>query len=242
MWRTGIGGNLPKTIGLALAMTFAGGIANAAEPLPPPPPPAVVTQRPAGTVRLNVRPYRATKDVKLQVGDAQGGWAFVCNAPCSADVVPGTALRVTIGDSEEGHEFAMAGNPGNEMDLEVRPASKGPLAGGIVMASIGGFTALVGVILLAVAATPNRNSADLETPGWVCLLAGGGLTLGGIILIAKRTHEPRVRENEHTPSKESRPIARRGADLYTSDVSARGMTPLIGTGPAFTPLGFSVHF
>jgi hypothetical protein len=53
--------------------------------------------------------------------------------------------------------------------------SKGMMAGGIVMASVGGLTALVGVSLLSI---------DIRDKGaaWGTLLVGAGLTGGGIAL------------------------------------------------------------
>ncbi len=249
---------LATGLGLVLT-TMVGGTAEAADDPPPVIAPGLPTAtaeapRPPGTVRLNVRPHKATKaDVRLHVGDAEGRYAFVCKAPCTADVVPGTALRITVGGTEEGHELVMAGNPGNDVDVEVRPASKGPLAGGIVMTSIGGIVTLIGGIILAIAATRD-NDDGLATGGWITFAAGAGLTLGGVLMIARRSREPRVREDEHAPAGASRPIAAlgeprvpalptRGADLWTrgeSDAATRGAMPFARS--AFTPLSFSVHF
>lgn len=122
-------------------------------------------------------------------------WALVCAAPCEADLHPGTHLRAVYDANEdEPHDFVIEGGAGTRSDVEIRPASKGPLAGGIVMTSIGGVTLLVGVVLLAVSSSL-KPSSDFQTAGLVTSVVGGGLTIGGILLIANRSHEPRIRQD-----------------------------------------------
>jgi hypothetical protein len=202
--------------------------ALAQQPLPAAPPPAAApAARPPGTVRLGVRAYRNKGKVHLFTARAgQQPQTFVCEAPCKADVYPGTRLVVTHGDSDEGHELTMSGAPGSEVDLEVRPPSKGALAGGIVLVAIGGLTALIGGILVAVAAEGKGSDEKLMTPGLITLAAGGGLTVGGIFLLTNRTSEPRVHE-----------------------YGGQGRAPLSSTGertalapPALTPLSWAVQF
>ncbi len=190
--------------------------------------------RPQGTVRLHVRSYKEDVPARLFVAAANGAYAFVCQAPCTADVYPGTPLRVTIGDSDEGHDFTMTGTPGNDVDLVVRPASKGPIAGGVVMLSFGGITALVGMVLAAAGAQSGRDGT--ATAGWICLGIGGGLTAGGIALIASRSREPRIRTNERAPSGAT---ASR-ADLFSGDLAS--LRPPSPIAPAFAPLSFGGTF
>jgi hypothetical protein len=186
-------------------------------------------------VRLNVRSYKASVPAQLYVGRADGSYSFVCNAPCKADVVPGTPLRVAIGDSDEAHDFAMSGTAGNEVDLEVRPASKGPIAGGAVMISIGGLTTLIGIVMLGIAASNNRDDG-LDTAGFICLGVGGGLTIGGIMMIANRSREPRIRTNEHSPGG----TAASRSDVFSADLATLRPTSPIAS--AFAPLRFSASF
>jgi hypothetical protein len=223
---------------MGLTMLLGAGAAHADEASTPAPqqaaPPPGEPPRPPNTVRLNVRSFKPSVPARLYVGRADGSYSFVCHAPCKADVVPGTPLRVTIGDSEVGHDFPMSGTAGNEVDLEVRPASKAPIAGGVVMISIGGLTALVGLILAGVGAADDRD--ELSNAGYICLGIGGGLTVGGIALIANRSKEPRIRTNEHTPSGTA---ASRSSVLFGDLATLRPASPIA---PAFAPLRLGATF
>lgn len=225
--------------GVGLAMTLLSARANAEETPPLPPSGAAASARPAGTVRLSLRSYRSKELARLYVARENGAYAFVCQSPCKADVIPGTPLRVTLGDSSEPHDFVMSGHPGSDLDVEVRPASKGPLAGGIVMVSLGAPTALVGLILLAVSGIGSSSDADLRTAGLVVLGVGGAVTVGGIALIANRSHEPRIREDEHGGDRAERATDSR-ANVFASDVATlRHASPVA---PAFTPLTWGLSF
>lgn len=234
--------------GIGLAFTLLATRAGAEQPPPLPPassstaptsPSSTVAARPTGTVRLSLRSYKNKEAARLFVEHPNGAYAFVCQSPCKADVVPGTNLRVTLGDSEEPHDFQMSGNPGTDVDLEVRPASKGALAGGIVMVSLGGATAIVGLLLLAVAALPRiDDDSGLRTAGFICLGAGGGLTFGGIALIAGRSREPRIRQDEHGGDKTSASASR--AEVFRGDLVT--LRPALPTSPALTPLTWGLNF
>jgi hypothetical protein len=227
--------------GMGLTMLLGAGAAHADEASPRAPQttpqqaaaPPGEPPRPPGTVRLHVRSFKPSVPARLFVGRADGSYSFVCQAPCKADVVPGTPLRVTIGDSEVGHDFPMSATAGNEVDLEVRPASKGPIAGGVVMISIGGVTAGLGVILTAVGGFSHNE--ETSTAGYVCLGIGGALTVGGIALIANRSREPRIRTNEHAPG-----TAASRADLFSGDIAS--LRPRSPIAPAFAPLQLSATF
>jgi hypothetical protein len=202
-----------------------------AQPAPAGPAPAVpalapveAEARPAGTVRIHFRGYKKNLDARLYQQVASDRWALVCSAPCKADLPPGTFLRATIGDGEEPHDFTVSNDLGRDLDIEVRPASRGALAGGIVMSSIGGLVLLIGTALTAIGAN-NRVGADLLTPGLICLGIGGGLTIGGIVLISNRSKEPRVRQLPRDLDERGR----RGDAVL--------LPPVAGT-----PLGFSFTF
>jgi len=96
------------------------------------------------------------------------------------------------------------------------------------MTSIGGVTLLVGLVLLAVSSSDVFNSnekSSFATAGAVTSILGGGLALGGILLIANRSHEPRVRQG--------------GNDAMLDDVPRRAA--LAPPAPS-TPLGFGFAF
>lgn len=189
---------MKRALALAVALTLASaaGRASADDAAPDAPAPAVA--RPAPPVRVHLRSWRDKVPARMYVYQGQDRWAFVCASPCAADLAAGAGLRIMLGDSEEAHEMVVPQELGPQVDLEVRPASKGPLAGGIVMTSIGGLVAVVGLVLVAVASSDSvPDRADIRTAGLVCLGVGGGLTLGGIALISNRSQEPRVRQDPH---------------------------------------------
>jgi hypothetical protein len=205
-------GRASATIALALAALLTARAARAdgtpTEPPPatggtptqPPPPPAA---RPVsgGLVRVHLRAYKNRDVARLYVQQGPDRWALACSSPCKVDLAPGALVRVTLGDDyDEPHDFSLQTEGGREIELEVRPASKGALAGGIVMTSLGGITMLVGLVLVAVAgssSTAVTNKDGLRTAGGVCLALGGGLTIGGILLMVNRSHEPRVQQQSY---------------------------------------------
>lgn len=208
-----------------------------------PPPPAPTTSstsapeppRPPNTVRAHIRSYK-NREARLYVVRSDDNAAFICKAPCKADVVVGTTLRVTYGDDSEGHDFTMEGTPGTDVDLEVRPASKGALIGGIVMASTGGAVALIGLLLVAVSKLSN-NESDTRTAGWVTTGVGASLAIGGVVLIASRSREPRLKQTEHTPSPY---YAKDAPSRVAFDAPPRDAPSL--TPAAFTPLTIGFQF
>jgi hypothetical protein len=239
-------------------LTLMAGSSYAADPPPqlPPaggggataaPPPAPPPGRPPNTVRVNLTAYRNKGVARLYVAKGEGNYALVCQAPCKADVVPGTPLRVTHGSdtgADEGHDFNMAGNPGDDVDIEVRPPSKGALAGGIVLLSVGGVTALFGLLFVAIGSSSGvRNRDDYKTGGWIATAIGAGLTVAGIVLLMNRSKEPRITENEHAPNKgEGLPITNK-TDLFRSDVaSLKPADPWSNAAPAIMPFQYSVSF
>lgn len=255
-----------QALAVALAVVFAARAVRAdGTPTTPPPapssgtpttgtpttgtpttPPPVVEVRPAapppapGMVHLRLRAYRPRDVARLYVEQGPDRWALKCTSPCAVDLPPGALLRVTLNDEyDEPHDFSLQTEAGRDVELEVKPASKGAVAGGIVMVSLGGLTAIVGLVLFAIGGSSTTTSSDrggLRTAGGVCLALGGGLTVGGILLMANRSHEPRVKQEnfDHDPSAD-RPT--RAAFL---DDAARPSPPL----PAVigTPLGFDVTF
>jgi hypothetical protein len=150
--------------------------------------------------RESVRVHFSTPGNKIQAKlwakrGADAEYSFVCAAPCKADVPGGTPLRATITDHEdEPYDFVLSNDSGHEVDIIARRGGRGALAGGIVMTSLGGLTALVGVILTAVSFAAINDQQAIRTAGLVCLGIGGGLTVGGVTMIVGRTYEPVVRQ------------------------------------------------
>lgn len=199
-------------IGLAgAALVFGAGTASAQEPLSPPPaqpgqvaPSSPMTATRGSTVRVHVHAY---KDRAAQLATRPGpdaAWTPVCDVPCTVILPTANEYQVTLGESEQ-HLFGLSPDAGREVDLEVRPASKGQLAGGIVMTSLGGVTALVGVMLLAlqsamdsaVSSGGSSGSDEVGVAGWGCLGVGSAVAIGGIVLITSRSTEPRVNQSPY---------------------------------------------
>lgn len=158
----------------------------------------------------NVRVHFSTPGNKIEAKlwakrGADADYSFVCAAPCKADIPGGTPLRATITDHEdEPYDFVLTNDAGREIEIVARRGGRGALAGGIVMTSIGGLTALVGVIVTALSIAldgPNFDTQAARTVGLVCLGIGAGLTVGGIAMITGRTYEPVVKQ---TPRENSR--------------------------------------
>lgn len=145
-------------------------------------------------------------------------------------------------EADEGHDFTMVGNPGDDVDVEVRPPSKGALAGGIVLLSVGSVTALIGLLFVALGSTSGvSNREDYKTGGWVATGIGAGLTVAGIVLLMNRSKEPRITENEHAPNKSELPNNK--AHLFRSDIaSLKPADPWSSAAPAIMPFQYSISF
>lgn len=133
---------------------------------------------------------------------AEAEYAFVCAAPCKADIPGGTPLRATItGHEDEPYDFVLSNDAGREIEIVARRGGRGALAGGIVMTSIGGLTALVGLVLTAISFADIRDEQAIRTAGLVTLGIGAGLTAGGVTMIVGRTYEPVVKQQRFENSR-----------------------------------------
>jgi hypothetical protein len=179
------------------AAAQATGTPNQPPPEQPAPPQASAAPAP-GMARVHFRTYRGRERAEVFVRTVQGNYALVCTSPCTADLPPGAELRVMLGDSEDSHVFNVPQDLGSEVDVEVRAPGKGGLVGGIIMVSIGGIFAIAGIALTALSTEERSGSrTGTLTGGLVCLGLGVGLGLPGILLMANRSREPRVRETPH---------------------------------------------
>lgn len=196
----------------------------------------------AGMVRMRFRTYRDRGRARVFVRTVSGAYVFVCAAPCTADLPPGAELRTTLGDEDEDpRDFAVPNDYGPDVDVEVKPASKGALVGGIIMTSIGGVFLLIGTVLMAAASDARSSPGEraLVTGGVVCLVLGAGLAIPGILLITNRSREPRVRTDPHRRGHEYS----RDDTLLMDVAEARRIQPTTGLVPvAITPLRLGFAF
>lgn len=190
---------------------------------------------------MRFRTLRDRGRARVFVRTVSGAYVLVCATPCTADLPPGAELRTTLGDEDEDpRDFAVPNDYGPDVDVEVKPASKGALVGGIIMTSIGGIFLLIGTVLTAAANDARSSSSEraLVTGGVVCLVLGAGLAIPGILLMTNRSREPRVRTDPHRRSHEYS----RDDTLLMDVAETRRVQPTTGLVPvAMTPLrlGFS---
>ena len=214
--------------GAALLTLMLGAGEAAAQDTEPPPASASPSPSPLpAVVRVHLRTYRDKSDARVYSRRLDNSWSLLCVLPCTADAPVGTELRVTMASSEnEPHSYVVPGDLGPEMDLEVRPASVGPLVGGIVMMGSGGAFVLSGLLFLALADLSKGSPVDnsgMKTAGWVCIGLGAAAAVGGLVWLLTRSHEPRIMD---TPRRLARPMVTAALTLssVTSPRPARETT------------------
>jgi hypothetical protein len=187
-------------------------------------------------VRAN---FRAGK-LSATIYDPASG-RMLCATPCTVDVPVNSTLRVVLtGGEDEPHDFVVTGEHGSQVDIEIKRGGKGALAGGIVMVSIGGAGALVGLLFVLVSAALDSkyggddDEENFRVAGLVTLVAGVGLLAGGIVLMSNRTNEATTRQTG-TPPYGSK------LDIFRSDMAAAGARdPSMMAVPP--QLGWTFHF
>lgn len=217
--------------------------------------PAPQSAAPApGRVRLHVRTLREKTPHTARVfikgpGDT---YSLVCATPCSAEVPAGAEMRVTFDDhDDEPHTFVLRPQLGSEVEIEVRPASKAPLIGGIVMMGSGGLLALAGALYVALAddlGKPKGNgffqvdtSDSYRKAGYIVIGIGAAVSTVGLIWFLTRSHEPRLVE---TPLRApSRPQAYGRSETLASDVASGKRRDEASLAPApITPMQWGFTF
>ena len=209
------------------------------------PQPVAVAAQPAagGAVRLHLRTYRGQGTARLYIHRSDGSYTFVCASPCTADVAAHSELRVTLrNNDEEPHTFEVPSDLGPEIDAEVRPASSGPLIGGIVLMGSGGAIVLSGALMVIMSdlnfSGSLRNSQDeYKTIGFVMMGLGVATAVGGLIWLLSRSHEPRVQGAPHLADVYGR------RETVLGDVAAqKPRDPTTAVLPAAAPFTLSFTF
>ena len=226
----------------SVALTLSAGRASAQEtPAAVQVVPAPVAA-PAGVVRLHFRTYRDRQHAQVYAQRRDDSWAVVCDVPCTIDSPVGAELRMTIGGhDDEPHSFTVPGDVGPEMDVEIKPASVGPLVGGIVMMGTGGAVAILGLLCIAVASSASsvRGADDLQTIGIVITGVGAVSVGGGLLWLSTRSHEPRTTEKQHRPGSR---VYGRNETLLGDVASARPRDPANAIAAPATPLRLGFTF
>jgi hypothetical protein len=205
-----------------------------------------------GAVRVHVRTFKDKGTARLFIRRPDGTYDFVCASPCTADMPVNSVLRATLANNDdEPHTFVVSGDLGPEVDLEVRPASAGPLIGGIVMMGSGGALVLSGLLLVAISGidyttrTTSSNTAaalsgTYKTIGYVFMGLGAAVAVGGLVWLLTRSHEPKVLDSPHRA-----PDVYGRAETLLGDVAVakrRDATTATTSAPAVTPLELRFTF
>jgi hypothetical protein len=259
-------------VSLVTLLTFGARDAAADTPNTPPPltaPGATPTQPPAaqpapstaappppgsGAVRVHLSTEKNKGTARLYIHQ-KDGYVLVCSSPCTADIPINSEMRVTLNNNDdEPHTFTITGESGPEIDLQVKPASLGPMIGGIVAMGAGGALALSGLLFLALAGleedTPTSGSTSTQlqkdtadtyrATGWVCIVLGGAAAVTGLVVLTTRSKEPRTGER---PYKEQAPPTIYGRnETMLGDVAALRPREAMPFKPAFTPLKYGFTF
>ena len=132
-------------------------------------------------------------------------WQTVCSGPCDVELPVGPDYRIAGGGMRPSGIFHLTGGPGNRVVVTVSPASKAWFVMGIVVVSIGGPVALVGLALGLVGSlgtsttTPgsidHQNWASVERAGWITFAVGAAAIVGGVVLIVNNSRSSTTLEN-----------------------------------------------
>jgi hypothetical protein len=226
----------------ALALAMSAVDASAQEAAAPP------------AVRVHVRTLKNKGTARLYIHRADGSYTLVCASPCTADLPGNSELRVTLANKDdEPHTFTLPSDLGSEVDLEVRPASSGPLIGSIVLLGSGGVFMLTGLAFIALsdfahsgisgttsAARDQDLASTYKTTGFVMLGLGAAAAVAGFVWLVSRSHEPQVID---APYREREPGVYGRRETVLGDVAlGRPRDPTSDTPLPFTPLQYGFSF
>jgi hypothetical protein len=246
--------HLAAVTALTIAVTAARAEDAAAQEAPGTPvaPPAA-TAPIAAAVRVHVRTFKNKGTARLYIHRTDGSYTLVCASPCTADVPGNSELRVTLANNDdEPHTFVLPADLGSEVDLEVRPASLGPLIGSIVTMGVGGAFVLSGLLFIALSdvhygsvgnttSTQRDISTTYKTTGYVMIGLGAAAAIAGFVWFLSRSHEPQVFDS---PYQQPQVYGRR--ETLLGDVALakpRDPTSVITDAPLpFTPLHYGFSF
>ncbi|HSQ63235.1 MAG TPA: hypothetical protein VLM85_08460 [Polyangiaceae bacterium] len=169
---------------------------------PPPQAPATVQgPPPAASIVVHVDTDSPSLVLQAQTPggrwDGRGGWTTVCQGSCDQPVPLGVLYRISGDGVRSSRPFQIGGQPGGRAQLVATTASSGSFTTGIVLASVGGAAAVIGLSLtllgLFVGAycgfgTSCTGDAGLITGGLVTTGVGVVGIVVGIVLAAGNAH------------------------------------------------------
>jgi hypothetical protein len=122
---------------------------------------------------------RVTLD-RRNPGDDQA-WVTACESPCDVQLPLNNDYRIVGEGIWASSEFELEANPGQRVVIKVNPATRLARTAGIVVAGAGLLAAIIGIYVVAVAATTNCINT-VNTTG--CDSSGAGTTIGWVIVAA----------------------------------------------------------
>jgi hypothetical protein len=143
--------------------------------------------------------------VQEAISPGTGRWALVCAAPCDAPVPFGRQYRIAGDGIRPSRAFGIQAEPGQHVVITVSAGSRGALAGGITLVSVGAVAILVGLSVVLAGALVSCENTDLftgaceggsgtglETAGAIISVAGVAILVGGIVLLASNARTSAV--------------------------------------------------
>lgn len=202
----------------------------------------------AARVRIHVLADRGAAKAIVESRDAPDQYTLLCTseplrlrpggvrrpyrpwAPCVADVEANSQLRVTV--DEHGHDVVVPSNGGDALRIEVVPESRTSAAPGVVLISLGGATAVIGLLLAGFSSAISPGN-DESTAFLAAGALGGAVVAGGIVTLVTRDTVPAHVVVEPIPRA-------RGQTSLRDLASARSREPM--TSAPFTPLTWGFTF
>jgi hypothetical protein len=168
-----------------------GGSSPPPAPLPQPVVPPAPKERPSAVVHIE-----SDTPVTLERRDPGGRWMPACSSPCDEELPLASTYRISGSGVRTTNDFRLNARAGDHIVLELAAASKGAFAGGIVLTSVGGFSLLLGSMVLMVVAAANSdpnessdgNNGNGATVGWVMVAGGAAAVLVGILVTVGNRH------------------------------------------------------
>jgi hypothetical protein len=180
---------LPNGQTLTIQWSMVDHIDRASTPAPPaataPPPAAVAAQGPPAPAMVVVHIDTDSPDLLLQAQspggrwNGRGEWTTVCAGSCDRPLPLGVLYRVTGDGVRSSRPFEIGGQPGGHAQLMATTASSGSFTTGIVLASVGGAAAVIGLSLTLLGLLVGTYCGfGTSCTGDASLLTGGLITLG----------------------------------------------------------------
>ena len=180
---------LPNGQTLTLQWNMVDHIDRASTPAPPaaaPPPQAPATMQgppPAASIVVHIDTDSPSLVLQAQTPggrwDGRGGWTTVCQGSCDQPVPLGVLYRVSGDGVRSSRPFQIGGQPGGRAQLVATTASSGSFTTGIVLASVGGAAAVIGLSLTLLGLVVGTYCGfGVSCTGDAGLITGGLVTTG----------------------------------------------------------------